>query len=220
MRKFLALCLVALLAIVLVSTVASAQSSQPASKVTAAVSTVKIIDNPKAETGVWTPILSNKLKTANQKDLFIDTSLECGVYTKTLVKSKAGVSDTSSAQAGVLLRVMVDGNPAYPGEVTFCDRYQELSATLGGYLTACPDGTLSCLTAEEISLVLKTMDANSFNFVINDLLAGTHTVEVQAKLSKATAVQSGVADAYATIGKGSVTVEEVRMIQNEDFVLP
>ena len=67
---------------------AAAQSSQPSSKVTAAVSSVTILQPTEGETE-WTTILSNTLKTANQKDLFVDVSLECGLYTDTLVKSGA-----------------------------------------------------------------------------------------------------------------------------------
>ena len=46
----------------------------------------------------------------------------CGVTTDTLVKSKKSDSNTSEAQAGVVIRVMVDGVVAQPGEVTFCSR--------------------------------------------------------------------------------------------------
>ena len=93
-----------------------AQSGQPSSKATAKVGDVNILD---ATSLGWTTILSNDIKTANQKDLFIDVSLECGLYTQTEVKSK-GNKDTSTAEAGVMVQVLVDGAPAYPDVVTFC----------------------------------------------------------------------------------------------------
>jgi hypothetical protein len=223
MRKFMSISMVALLAIIMVFGVASAQNSQPSSKVTAQVGDIAILD---AKAMGWTTVLSNNLKTANQKDLFVDVSLECGLYTKTLVKS-AGKPDTAKAEAGVYVQVLVDGAPAYPGEVVFCRRTQELTALFGGIMQKCTDlngdGTITydeCTwTPEELELVLDTMNANSFNFVLDDLSSGVHTIAVQARISTATEAGAGVADAKATIGKGSVTVESVRLIKDEDILL-
>ena len=69
------------------------------------------------------------------------------------------------------------------------------------------------------SPVLETMSANSYNFIVADLLSGNHTVEVQAMVSSDSSAQNGSASASATTGYGSVTVEEVRMIMGEDVVL-
>jgi hypothetical protein len=216
--------MVALLAIITVFGVASAQS-QPSSKVTAEVSTITILEPTEGDTD-WTTILSNNLRTPNQKDLFVDVSLECGLYTDTLVKS-AGSKDTAKAEAGVYVQVLVDDIPMYPGEVVFCRRTQTLTALFGGIMESCTDlngdGTITydeCTwTPEELELVLDTMNANSFNFVLDDLTAGVHTVAVQARISTVEEAGAGAADAKATIGKGSVTVESVRMIRNEDIVL-
>jgi hypothetical protein len=223
MRKSVSISMVALLTIIAVFGVASAQNSQPSSKVTAQVGNIAILDSGGMD---WTTVLSNNLKTANQKDLFVDVSLECGLYTKTQVKS-AGKADTAKAEAGVYVQVLVDGTPAYPGEVVFCRRTQELTALFGGIMESCTDlngdGTITndeCVwTPEELELVLDTMNANSFNFILDDLTSGVHTVEVQARISTAAEAGAGVADAKATIGKGSVTVESVRMIKNEDILL-
>jgi hypothetical protein len=204
---------------------AAAQSSQPSSKVTAAVSTITILQPAEGETD-WTTILSNNLKTPNQKDLFVDVSLECGLYTDTLVKSAGGTKDTAKAEAGVYVQVLVDDVPMYPGEVVFCRRTQTLTALFGGILNCTDtngDGVITVdectLTPEELELVLDTMNANSFNFVLDDLGPGVHTVAVQARISTKEEAGAGMADAKATIGKGSVTVESVRMIKNEDFLL-
>jgi len=43
--------------------------------------------------------MSSKIKIANEKDLFMNVALECGLYTQTLVSSKRGISDTSIASA-------------------------------------------------------------------------------------------------------------------------
>ena len=88
-----------------------------------------------------------------------------------------------------------------------------------------------CLTEEMVALILDTMTANSFNFMVTDLAAGDHTVVVYADLEY---LQTGeqFADSEdlsewapedittkAYLGKGSVTVESVRMVKGEDVIL-
>lgn len=196
--------------------------SQPASKATAKVGNVAILDS----TGMgWTTILSNTLKTSNQKDLFVNVSLEAGLYTQTQIKSKAGTSDTSYANAGIKVRVLVDGVEALPGEVIFARRSQTLTAKLGGILLSLKDvngdGVITLdemeLADEEIDLVLNTMNANAFSFIFENVASGVHTIQVQAKVQTDTTVQTGTAGAKASIGKGTVTVEEVRMIKNAEI---
>ncbi len=181
----------------------------------------------------WTTLLSNTIHTSNQKSLFVDVSLESGLFTRTLVRSKGGNKDTSMAEATIQVRVMVDGEEAYPGSVTFASRMQELSAVFQGLLTdeegnvclsADPDtGVITideeCLRPEEVELILRTMSANSFNFITHPLESGVHSVDVQVRIWTDAAYQEGEAEAAATVGKGSFTVEEVRLIQNEDIVL-
>jgi hypothetical protein len=88
---------------------------------------------------------------------------------------------------------------------------------------------------EEVGLFLDTMNANSFGFVYGDLdFSGVHTVEVKAQVATRTCSYAGetapnpcvavvpdvgTAQATGSIGKGSVTVELVRMIKGEDIEL-
>ena len=74
-------------------------------------------------------------------------------------------------------------------------------------------------TDEEIELIQDTMGANTFNFILADMSSGNHKVEVQAAITSSTSSQTGGASANASIGNGSVTVEEVRMIKGEDINL-
>jgi len=211
---------------------AAGAEGYPSAKATCKVANITLIDGSTQED--WTTLLSNQIKTANQKDLFIDVSFECGLYTQTLVRSKGAVKDTSMAEAIVKVQVLVDGVAAFPGEVVFSKRTQTLSATLQGIISGdalvlvdtdddgIPDTIQideELLTPEEIELILDTMAANSFNFVLNDLTAGVHTVEVQARIDTTTDVDEGTASATATIGKGTVTVESVRMIKDEDIIV-
>jgi hypothetical protein len=157
-----------------VAVVTAAAQSQPAAKATAAVTelvaleTVKTTNLEGAVSGPWTTILTQEIKMANQKDLFITPSLECGNYTDTTVRSKDAVLDSSTAVSAVRVRVVLDpatlGAGAGPGPdgayalpdngsafegslgsgvhgagVTYCGRLQTLSATLQGILS-CPAG--------------------------------------------------------------------------------
>ncbi len=198
----------------------SVNISAQSSKATAAVGDIGILDSAQMS---WSTVMSSKIRTANAKDLFMNVALECGLYTKTQVKGKKGESDASMANAKVMVRVMIDGKEAKPGKIVFCERQQDLSAVLGGVLESCTDSNLDgtieqdeCeFSDEEIELVLKTMSANSFNFILDNLRSGEHLVEVQAKIDSGSSAQQGSADARATIGHGSVLIEEVRMIKDQ-----
>ena len=202
--------------------------NQPASKATAQVADIHVLhtEGNNSFSG-FTTILSNSLRTSEQKDLFVAVSMECGLYTRTLVRSKSGISDTALAEAGIEVRVLIDGEEAEPGPVTFCRRSQELSATFQGLIDGClsvdDSGNVvldqDCLRPEEVQLVLNTMNANAYNFVAGDLSSGVHRVEVQARVDLGSQIQQGQAEARATIGKGSVTVESVRMVRGEDIEL-
>jgi hypothetical protein len=78
-----------------------------------------------------------------------------------------------------------------------------------------------CYAQESLQLILNTMQANSFNFIAPDVGVGVHTVSVWARLSYDTEVdlpQNGEAVATAYLGNGSVTIETVRMIKDEDVI--
>ncbi len=214
MKKVIAIVL-ALALLATISGVALAGSnSQPASKATAKVGYIEILDSGDMD---WTTILEQDIKTPNGKDLFIDVSLECGLYTLTKGKSKSGDEDTSVASAMIKVRVLVDDSPVYPAEVIFNARTQTLTVKFAGYFEEV-EGEL-VLTEEELELILDTMSANSFNFIIDDLTSGVHTIEVQAMIDTEALYEAGYAEAKATIGNGSVTIELVRMIKDEDIEL-
>lgn len=177
--------------------------------------------------GEWKTLMQSNLKTSEQKDVVIGVSMEAGLHTDTLVRSKTGTQDSSSAEATIEVRVLVDGRPALPGNVIFAQRYQHLMAKFGGILQECTDangdGTITqseCLfTDEELQLVLRTLNAHSFNFVLDDLGSGIHNIQVQARVILNSNQQTGAASAGAWIGKGSVSVEEVRLVKGLDLTL-
>lgn len=211
---------------------AASALAQPSAKFGGSVGEIAMV----GPTHSWDKVLSTTIKTANQKDLIVGVSMETGITTDTLVKSKGGTSDTSVAAGTVKVRVLVDrdGNGvldpetemAAPGEVTFDMREQTLMAKLGG-IPDCTDVNgdgiyqiSECtLTEEEIQLILKTMAAHHFNFIVANLPPGEHAVEVQAEITTNTSQQTGSANARAWIGLGSLTVEEVRGVSGEGFSL-
>ena len=262
MRKSILIALAVVLAVALGAGAVWASNGIRASKATAKVSELTLLewkpDEPSGAapgnltgssenyTGNWTTILTQNIKTPNQKDLIIDVSLETGLYTRTHVKSKRNYEgdpdwDSSTAHAKVMVRVGVDGNyttvapgaeqeagVAFPRQVTFNEREQTLSAKFMGIFTAeCiyvdPDtGDVSiiydCLEPEELELILNTMSANSFNFVVADLTPGNHVITVEAKIIANGAAEEGKFEAMAMVGQGSVTIELVRMVKGEDYL--
>src|SRR5712691_2513510 len=153
---------------------ADAQTNQPSSKVTAKTSNLTLLPLTTG-TGDWQTLLSNTIKTSNLKDLFISASFEVGLFTQTLVSSKNMQKDTSTADANVQVRVLLDGqvlHPVEPGQVVYGRRTQTLTATLEGAIAGCLSidpltGSIvldqACVTPETIELILDSMDAASFN---------------------------------------------------------
>lgn len=210
--------------------VVNAQTSQPSSKVTAKTANLTLL--PKTtSTGKWQTLLSNTIKTANQKDLFINTSFEVGLFTQTTVSSKNMVADTSVGQAEVDVRVLLDGKEVEPGVIVFGRRSQTLSATLEGAIGSClvtttnVDGSFSttvnldCVTPETIELILDSTDAASFSFVAVDVPQGVHTISVQARIDTIGSAQNGSYSALGFVGKGTFTVESVRLIKDANVPL-
>lgn len=175
--------------------------------------------------GSWQPILGQKIKTANDKGLAVSVSLECGLYTKTLVKSKAIAK--GEAKASVKVRVLVDGEEADPGPVTFCSRSSKTSAALSDIFTKPENESCfvveagdeivkidpECLLPEELELLEDSMSAHSYFFYYESATPGEHTVTVEALIDEVTGPEGVAGDqgAQATLGNGSVLIEEIRL---------
>jgi hypothetical protein len=205
-----------------------------------AKTSIAVGDTALISEGSWQPVLAQGIKTSAHKGLGIHVSLECGLYTSTKVKTK-GLAK-GDAYASVQVRVLVDGaEVAAPGPVTFCSRGQSLSALYQGIFTkledggTClyledvdtdgdmiPDDTIvkfdeSCLTPEEVALLDDSMGAHSFFFYYDDTLPGDHSIVVEALIDEnvgAEGASTSVGDqgAKATLGKGSLSIEEVRLV--------
>ncbi len=244
MKKLSIVCLALVMA--LAFGFGTAFAAQPASKATAKCGEVRGI----VVGGDFETIFTQYIKTPQDKDLFIDVSLECGITTNTAVMSKKLERALAESEATVMVRVLIDETDvALPGEITFASRKQTLVAEFAGDFSECiylvdtnNDGTPDavevddeCTEAEFLQLILSTLNANSFNFIALDLDADVHKIEVQAKLIYTDRDGAEVvvdrpnldgttytwthSASNAWLGNGSVTVELVRMIKNEDVEL-
>ena len=247
MKKLSIVCLAVVMAVVFGYGSAFAE---PSSKFTAQCGEI--------DTALWgsgyNMVFEQTIKTPSQKDLSIVYSMECGLTTDTTVMSKALERALATAEASVKVLVLVDydgtteieipsvpGDPtsmmiinpaisiAMPGEITYARREQTLIAEFaGGTCTADDEGVVTCVDDEMLQLIIDTMTANSFSFIVPDLVADTHSIQVWAKLEYKTELGqdispvdypgTGAAAATAYLGKGTVTIETVRMIMNEDIV--
>lgn len=207
--------------------------NQPSSKSAVQVSNLVLLSETSNSTapGQWVDLLSVNLRTANQKDLIIFASLECGLYGRTIGRTRGGTTvDTLMAQSGVKVRVVVDGvTVAEPGEVTLCKKTQTLATQLAQAISACTDVNLDgvvsipeecTFTQQQLDLILDSMQANAFNFALTDLRSGVHRIQLQARIdiNLASTTNTDV-EAKATVGKGTLIVEEVRLIKDAEITL-
>lgn len=184
----------------------------------------------------WTTVLQAPIKTSSQKDLVMGVSLEAGLYTDTTVVSQKLTRDESVSKATIQVRVLVDGAEAAPGDVTFAQREQGLVAKFGGYMECIDaitvdtngdgvadagDGIIQysecTIYDESLQLWLATLNANAFFFALDDVGTGWHDVEVQARILVSGKSQNGATGTRAWVGKGSVTIEEVRLVKGQDI---
>lgn len=215
----------------------AAALAEPASKATAMVAQPDTLVQLKLN-NQWQTILTQGIKTPTAKDLFIDVALQTGLTTDTKVVSKTLAKALAMADAEVSVRVLVNNSPVnvFPNDVVFDKRKQTLIAQFAGYVdekcfsinaeTGLIEIDELCIEPESLQLILETLQANSFNFIVPDLPAGTHTLTIQVKGAYATNVEgvtiddhvysAGEAKADVYIGASSVTVETVRMIKGED----
>jgi hypothetical protein len=200
---------------------AAPTAGQPSAKFAFSTSELDLIKSTSGTSG-WVTILSAPIKMPAAKELSVSASVEAGLYTQTLVRSKNLKKDTSTASVAIQVQALIDNTPVPPGVVTYAARTQTLSATLEGAIAGClstvtnADGTTSivvdqnCVTPEEIELILSTLNAASFNFVASNVPVGTHVLSLQARISSSTSAQTGTASATALVGKGTMIAQTVR----------
>src|SRR3989442_11865918 len=98
---------------------------QPSAKVTAKTSQFTLIP-PTTGTGGWVTILSNNIKTAEMKDLFVTAALEAGIYTQNAVTG----TRTATARGKLEVRILGRGQEIETGPAPDADRGPARSAFL------------------------------------------------------------------------------------------
>ncbi len=147
--------------------------------------------------------LEGYLKTSSVGDLLIGVSMECALWTGTsTTATKGGNKSSSTARAAVNVTVYVDGVPAEPGQVVYCDREQQVNLQFSSETAVVTD-------AITLELFLKTKNANHFNFYKNNVQSGVHEVHVWVDSFVETDSSSfSNANTRAAIGKRSLVIQE------------
>jgi len=77
-------------------------------------------------------------------------------------------------------------------------------------------GVVTCENPEELGLILETLDANSFNYVLADVSSGIWKIEIQAHAESSIALGGsglGSSKAEAFVGLGSTRIEVLRLVK-------
>ena len=184
------------------------------------------------------------IKVPQDKELLVGLSAEILLVTDTSIKGKEGGSARALTYSGGFVTITacpVDGGAcqmAEPGTVILADRFQIMSATLGGVLESCTDedanGAIDVpdeceFSDEEIGLVLDTLTSHHFNFVLPDMDQGEYNVKATFSTEACHEISSdgdATASTYAAaaIGKYMLTLQQVRAakggIINMDIIEP
>jgi hypothetical protein len=186
---------------------AAAQQSLPSAKATMDVASLKVISE---NANRWVDLAITSIKMPEKKELFMQISLQCGMF-------KDVATATPIDDAGVQVRVLVNGVEAQARRVVYCRKTQALSPFAG--LQACTDSdgerafTGCAMSAAERTSVLRSVVGNSFGYVLTNLNVGVYQIKVQARIDRGTSPESG--PIRAVVGKGPATVEDVRMINSQ-----
>jgi hypothetical protein len=153
-----------------------------------------------------------QIKTGEPKDLVISVSAECVLLTNSKLTGKT----SEDSGASIMVTVLVDGEEADPGQVTFASRTVRIKGDLthpwaGEDCDADPTTEVQEPCEHWIMLFMDTKTANTFNFIAQDVGSGVHNIEVVAQLDAygVDDPDTPASDYAAMIGKATVVVEEV-----------
>jgi hypothetical protein len=196
--------------------------------------------------GTVCSMLSAPIKTSNGNGvtLLVTPSMVTGLFTNTKINTTVS-SSTADIGIEVCLTVdgTTDGILPKGGCVVYDQRFQQLSSGLFSQIASCAvinlpvqcmvdsdcagfnDGaTFSCVgglcqgipNACNLDLILSTLSAHSFNFVVS-VPGGQHTVKAVWKLTGVNT--SGNASVAACTGPGTLTVTQTKVFNNSGGIL-
>src|SRR5215813_12098312 len=178
-------------------------------------------------------VLFGNIKTpsAANKNVLVMATLESSILTNTIVASKNGEKSVASASgsvivvpkvylcpsndcsgaSGTLVDITTIGGSVTPDHVTFNQRTQTLSASLAGLNCTAntTTGVITCTDPEVIGLLLSTMSANGFNFLVQTPGQGVYQVQLGVALEASATTNALPAGAQATVGVGAGSLVEM-----------
>jgi len=168
-----------------------------------------------------------KVPSANNKDVLLMASLETSILTNTQVSTNGGNKSSSSAEGSIVVIPHIFQCPSndcsgasgplvdcttntstsacatFPNQVTFNDRLQTLSATLGSACFADAAGVITCTSPQSIALLLSTTSAHSFNFLVHNLSSGVYQVQLEIGVQAIASTNSIAAGSNVSVGVGA-----------------
>ena len=207
--------IVATIGLALGSAIAHAQSS---GNFSANVNTTKcLIDNVGGTLsgGIGATLLDTTIQTPNASStaLVIRPSLVTGLFTTNKVTTTL---TTSTAFAGVQVRVLLDGKVVAPGTpvgatagpedgwVYYDKRWTQINQTFLNQIAACAlDTTVNC----SLELIQSTLSAHSMDYVAGNVGGGSHTLRAEWRFEDSDTTGGNSA---SCVGPGVLTVEQVK----------
>ncbi len=168
-----------------------------------------------------------KVPSANNKDVLLMASLETSILTNTQVSTNGGNKSSSSAEGSIVVIPHIFQCPSndcsgasgplvdcttntstsacatFPNQVTFNDRLQTLSATLGSACFTDASGVITCTSPQSIALLLSTTSAHSFNFLVHNLSSGVYQVQLEIGVQAIASTNSIAAGSNVSVGVGA-----------------
>jgi len=215
MKKLAALPVAAAIGLIFGGSAALAQSS---GNFSASINTTKcLIDNVDGtlNAGIGATFLETTIKTPNSSStaLVVRPSLVTGLYTKSKVDE---TTTSSTAYAGVQVRVLLDGMVVAPGTpvaavagandgwVYYDKRWQQVNQNFLNQIGMCAERTdLNC----SLELIQSTLSAHSLDFVAGNVGGGLHTLKAEWRFEDSDTTGGNSA---ACVGPGVLTVEQVK----------
>jgi hypothetical protein len=161
-------------------------------------------------------IASATIKTSTPKDLVVMFSEECSLFTEVRLKSgSSGSVSESQVRAAQSIWLEVDDKivpigAGDDGKVTMCDRTYNISTNILDQIqklcsaVGAIDGTTTCEESYFNSFI-DTKDAHGWNWVVLNLGAGQHTIQVYSEFVDEEDV-IGDGTASVTVGKRSLII--------------
>lgn len=153
-----------------------------------------------------------KTSNGNGVTLLVTPSAVTGLFTETKT-----LESTTSSTAEIGINVCVEasgtavlpdtGNGAGKSCVIYDERFQQVSTNFFGLISGCSTNA-SC----EFELILSTLSAHSFNFIVKDPTNKPQTIDVGWSIVNINT--AGNATVGACVGPADVTVVQTQLFQN------